>query len=111
MRFLNFFFCFLQSLLQNENNIKFWEGYLQNLNALDLNMYAEKLTVPVLVPIGNRILFRGAIKHTNEVMVSLGADYFTKCSVKQAEVLRQHRIKGPFYVIFYLFTFKFVCLI
>ncbi|CAH0724514.1 unnamed protein product, partial [Brenthis ino] len=81
------------SLLQNENYIKFWEEYLQNLNALDLNMYSEKLTVPVLVPIGNRILFRGAIKHTNEVMVSLGADYFTKCSVKQAEVLRQHRIK------------------
>lgn len=71
---------------------------------MDLNAYSDQLTVPVLVPIGNRIFFRGCIKHTNEVLVPLGADYFTKCSVKQAEILRQHRIKG-YIIIYSLFLF------
>ncbi|CAG9580982.1 unnamed protein product [Danaus chrysippus] len=82
-----------KSLHENEKNIKFWEEYLQNLNSLNFEIYSDKLSVPILVPIGNRILFRGALKHTNEVTVALGADYFAKCSIKQAEVLRQHRIK------------------
>ncbi|XP_047532405.1 unconventional prefoldin RPB5 interactor [Vanessa atalanta] len=82
-----------KSLLENEKNIQFWEDYLQNLNNLDFTVYCEKLKVPILVPIGNKILFRGDLKHTNEVTVALGADYFTKCSIKQAEILRQHRIK------------------
>lgn len=72
----------------------FWEEYVQNLNSLDFSVYSDKLTVPVLVPIGNKIFFRGSLKHTNEVTVALGADYFTKCSIKQAEILRQHRIRG-----------------
>ncbi|XP_069361221.1 uncharacterized protein [Maniola hyperantus] len=80
-------------LQESEKNIKFWEDYLQNLTSLDFNTYSDKLTVPILVPIGNKILFRGSLKHTNEVTVALGADYFTKCSTNQAEVLRQHRIK------------------
>ncbi|CAH2102969.1 unnamed protein product [Euphydryas editha] len=84
---------FKKSLIENDKNIRFWEQYLQNLEALDLSVYSEKLKVPILVPIGNRILFRGALQHTNEVTVALGADYFTKCSIKQAEVLKQHRIK------------------
>ncbi|XP_026492646.2 unconventional prefoldin RPB5 interactor [Vanessa tameamea] len=82
-----------KSLLENEKNIQFWEDYLQNLNNLDFTVYCEKLKVPILVPIGHKILFRGDLKHTNEVTVALGADYFTKCSIKQAEILRQHRIK------------------
>ncbi|KAI5631324.1 mitochondrial ribosomal death-associated protein 3 domain-containing protein [Phthorimaea operculella] len=82
-----------RSLAENEKNIRFWEDYLTNLKALDFSAYTEKLRVPVMVPIGSRILFRGELKHTNEITVALGADYFVKCSVKQAEVLRQHRIK------------------
>ncbi|XP_041975289.1 unconventional prefoldin RPB5 interactor [Aricia agestis] len=82
-----------QTIAENDKNIKFWEDYLNNLNSLDFDVYSEKLTVPVLIPIGNRILFRGNLKHTNEVTVALGADYFAKCSIKQADVLRQHRIK------------------
>lgn len=81
-----------KSLVENDRNIRFWEQYLQNLEALDFSVYSEKLKVPILVPIGNKILFRGALQHTNEVTVALGADYFAKCSVKQAEVLRQRRI-------------------
>ncbi|XP_050342270.1 unconventional prefoldin RPB5 interactor [Nymphalis io] len=82
-----------KSLFETEKNIRFWEDYLQNLNNLDFTVYSEKLKVPILVPVGNKILFRGDLKHTNEVTVALGADYFTKCSIKQAEILRQHRIK------------------
>lgn len=59
------------------------------------------MSVPILVPIGNKILFRGALKHTNEVTVALGADYFAKCSIKQAEVLRQHRINGMLIIFYY----------
>ncbi|XP_038208309.1 unconventional prefoldin RPB5 interactor-like protein [Zerene cesonia] len=84
---------FKQSLAENERNLTFWQDYLVNLKSLDFSTFSDKLKVPVLVPIGNKILFRGALKHTNEVTVALGADYFTKCSIKQAEILRLHRIK------------------
>ncbi|KAJ8735253.1 hypothetical protein PYW07_006873 [Mythimna separata] len=77
----------------NEKNLSFWEDYLQSLKNIDFSIYSDKLKVPVLVPIGSRISFRGELKHTNEVTVALGADYFVKCSVKQAEVLLQRRIK------------------
>ncbi|KAJ0182796.1 hypothetical protein K1T71_002165 [Dendrolimus kikuchii] len=82
-----------KTLEENERNLRFWEDYLLKLNSLNFNHYVDKLTVPILVPIGSRIFFRGNLKHTNEVTVSLGADYFAKCSLNQAEVLRQHRIK------------------
>lgn len=85
--------CF-QSVADNERNLHFWENYLNNLKALDFNVYADKLKVPTLVPIGSRVFFRGELKHTNEVTVALGADYFVKCSLAQAEDLKQHRIKG-----------------
>ncbi|KAL0901957.1 hypothetical protein ABMA27_007100 [Loxostege sticticalis] len=82
-----------KSVTENERNLRFWEDYLNNLKSLDFNKFAEKLTVPILVPIGSRILFRGELKHTNEITVAMGADYFAKCSIAQAEILRQHRIK------------------
>ncbi|XP_047519846.1 unconventional prefoldin RPB5 interactor 1 [Pieris napi] len=82
-----------KSLEENERNINFWEAYVDDLNSLDFSIFSDKLTVPVLVPIGNKIFFRGLLKHTNEVTVSLGADYFAKCSIKQAEIIKQHRIK------------------
>lgn len=87
-------FIFVQSMTANERNIRFWENYIQNLKSIDFNTFSDKLKVPALVPIGSRILFRGELRHTNEVTVALGADYFVKCSLKQAEILRQHRIKG-----------------
>lgn len=83
-----------QSLEENERNLKFWQAYNDDLQALDFSVFSEKLTVPVLVPLGNKILFRGYLKHTNEVTVSLGSDYFVKCSIKQADILKQHRVIG-----------------
>ncbi|XP_028160982.1 unconventional prefoldin RPB5 interactor-like protein [Ostrinia furnacalis] len=84
---------YTKSVSENERNLGFWEDYLKKLKSLDFNQYAEKLTVPILVPVGNRILFRGELKHTNEVTVAMGANYFAKCSIAQAEILKQHRIK------------------
>lgn len=89
-------FISLQTLAGNKRNISFWENYIQNLKSIDFNTFSDKLKVPTLVPIGSRILFRGELRHTNEVTVALGADYFVKCSIKQAEILRQHRIKGEY---------------
>lgn len=84
----------VQKLEQNERSIRFWDNYIQNLKSVDLTTFSDKLKVPVLVPIGGRMFFRGELIHTNEVTVSLGADYFVKCSLKQAEILRQHRLTG-----------------
>ncbi|XP_063616993.1 unconventional prefoldin RPB5 interactor-like protein [Cydia splendana] len=84
---------YYKSLAKNEENLRFWENYLHTLRTLDFNVYADKLKVPALVPVGSKVFFRGVLKHTNEVTVALGADYFVKCSLSQAEVLRQHRIK------------------
>lgn len=89
-------FYLFQSVADNERNLRFWEDYLSNLKKLDFSVYADKLKVPTLVPIGSRVFFRGELKHTSEVTVALGSDYFVKCSITQAEVLRQHRIKGIF---------------
>ncbi|CAH2049905.1 unnamed protein product, partial [Iphiclides podalirius] len=82
-----------KKLAENEGKIRFWEDYLKNLKTLDFTIFSNNLTVPILVPIGSRIFFRGALKHTNEFTVSLGTDYFAKCSSQQAEILRQHRIQ------------------
>ncbi|CAK1601605.1 unnamed protein product [Parnassius mnemosyne] len=82
-----------KKLAENEGKLRFWEDYLKSLKALDFSQFSDKLTVPILVPVGSRIFFRGYLKHTNEVTVALGADYFTKCSLQQGEILRQHRIK------------------
>ncbi|XP_063549014.1 unconventional prefoldin RPB5 interactor-like protein [Cydia strobilella] len=84
---------YYKSLTRNEENLRFWENYLHTLRTLDFSVYADKLKVPALVPVGSKVFFRGVLKHTNEVTVALGADYFVKCSLSQAEVLRQHRIK------------------
>ncbi|CAB3239581.1 unnamed protein product [Arctia plantaginis] len=84
---------YYKSVTENERNLQFWDEYLQNLKSLNFNEYRDKLKVPVLVPIGSRILFKGELKHTNEITVALGADYFAKCSLAQAEILRQHRIR------------------
>ncbi|CAK1544388.1 unnamed protein product [Leptosia nina] len=82
-----------QSLAQNNHNVSFWQDYLNQLNTLNFTSFNDKLKVPILVPLGNKILFKGILKHTNEVIVSLGSDYFAKCSIKQAEILRQNRVK------------------
>ncbi|CAG4950468.1 unnamed protein product [Parnassius apollo] len=82
-----------KKLTENEGKLRFWEDYLKSLKALDFSQFSDKLAVPILVPVGSRIFFRGYLKHTNEVTVALGADYFTKCSLQQGEILRQHRIK------------------
>ncbi|KAI8438014.1 hypothetical protein MSG28_010670 [Choristoneura fumiferana] len=63
-----------QSLAKNEEALRFWENYLQNLKSLDFSLYANKLKVPALIPIGSKILFRGEVKHTNEVTVALDAE-------------------------------------
>ncbi|XP_061708329.1 unconventional prefoldin RPB5 interactor-like protein [Cydia pomonella] len=84
---------YYKSLAKNEENLRFWENYLHTLRTLNFSVYADKLKVPALVPVGSKVFFRGVLKHTNEVTVALGADYFVKCSLSQAEVLRQHRIK------------------
>ncbi|KPJ12178.1 Unconventional prefoldin RPB5 interactor [Papilio machaon] len=82
-----------KKLQENGELIRFWEDHIKALNDVQFKLYSDKLKVPVLVPIGSRILFRGELKHTNEVTTSLGMGYFTKCSTEQAEILRQHRIK------------------
>ncbi|XP_013175889.1 PREDICTED: unconventional prefoldin RPB5 interactor-like [Papilio xuthus] len=82
-----------RKLQENNEQIRFWEDHIKALNDVQFKLYSDKLKVPVLVPIGSRILFRGELKHTNEVTTSLGMGYFAKCSTEQAEILRQHRIK------------------
>ncbi|KOB65765.1 Unconventional prefoldin RPB5 interactor [Operophtera brumata] len=96
MSFINS--LYQKSVADNQRNLHFWEDYLNNLRALNFSVYADKLKVPIIVPIGSRVFFRGELKHTNEVTVALGADYFVKCSLTQAEVLRQHRIKEKEYL-------------
>lgn len=45
------------------------------------------------MPFGSLAFMPGKLVHTNELMVLLGENWFTKCSAKQAQTLVEHRKK------------------
>lgn len=54
-------------------------------------MFAKKLSVEVMVPIGKKALMPGELIHTNEVLVGHYQGYFSACSAFKAEEICQHR--------------------
>lgn len=58
-----------------------------------LQTLVHELTLNCMVPLGKRALMKGKLKHTNEILVCIGAGYFVKYSAKQAIELCNRRIK------------------
>lgn len=86
----------IEALINNQKQTVKWESYKKDISEVSerLKLFLLKLNVPVLVPIGNKALFRGKLVHTNDIMISLGDGYFVKGSVDQAlDVISRRLVK------------------
>ena len=46
-----------------------------------------------MVPVGKKAFIRGTLQHTNDIIISLGSNYFSLVSNHQAnDILRQRKI-------------------
>lgn len=54
----------------------------------------EKLKHDIMVPIGKLALMKGKLIHTNEILVSLGDNWFAKLSAAEAAKFCERRVKG-----------------
>lgn len=84
----------LQKLEQNGRQIKTLSDYKKRHEKVieGLQVYPLSVSENCMVPIGKRALMKGKLTHTNEILVSLGADYFAKYSAPQAISLCKRRI-------------------
>ena len=58
-----------------------------------LSTITDKVSHEVFVPMGRLAFFPGRVKHTNEIMVLLGENWFVERSAKQAQEIVQRRLK------------------
>jgi len=71
-----------------------WKEYKDNHKKIieGLQIYPLSVSENCMIPIGKRALMKGKLIHTNEILVSLGCDYFAKYSASQAIALCNRRI-------------------
>ncbi|XP_077293042.1 unconventional prefoldin RPB5 interactor [Arctopsyche grandis] len=83
-----------KAISESEKNVEFYENQKKNYEELSKNLvsYNESLSPSIMVPICNRVLMKGNLIHTNEILVSLGCDYFVKTSSKDAQKICNRRI-------------------
>uniref|UniRef100_A0A8D8LH29 Unconventional prefoldin RPB5 interactor n=1 Tax=Cacopsylla melanoneura TaxID=428564 RepID=A0A8D8LH29_9HEMI len=75
-----------QALEINESSVSTWMGYKTDLEDVKKNLinYSEKLTVPIMIPLCSKAMIPGKLVHTNQVLVGLGDNWFSKVSTKHA---------------------------
>lgn len=56
-------------------------------------MFAKRLSVDVMVPIGKKAFMAGHLIHTNEVLVGHYQGYFSQCTTFKAKEICELRIK------------------
>ncbi|XP_054164831.1 unconventional prefoldin RPB5 interactor-like [Oppia nitens] len=81
-----------------DQKIQQWNKFLKDYEALDnrLTTITDRTTHEVMVPIaGSDLAFMpGFIKHTNEILVLLGDNYFVERSAKQAKEIVSRRLQS-----------------
>ncbi|KAH8402122.1 hypothetical protein KR009_009978, partial [Drosophila setifemur] len=84
-----------QALERNASETRRWQAYKgDNDSAIqNLEMFARKLSVEVMVPIGRKALMPGELIHTNELLVGHYEGYFSACSAHKAQEICRHRLK------------------
>jgi unconventional prefoldin RPB5 interactor 1 len=84
-----------QALRQCRMDIDRWAKYKADYEAVQARLVElpEKYAYDVMVPLGNQALMPGQIIHTNEVLVSLGDNWFAHCSAKQSVDIITRRLK------------------
>uniref|UniRef100_A0A1B6C309 Unconventional prefoldin RPB5 interactor n=1 Tax=Clastoptera arizonana TaxID=38151 RepID=A0A1B6C309_9HEMI len=84
-----------EELIKNEQQTIHWKTYKKELEDVDARLlsFRDQLTHPIMVPVGKKAFMKGTLDHTNEILVSLGDDWFVKKSAKESSELCQRRIK------------------
>lgn len=77
-----------------ESRIQHWKKVSGDYEALKdrLTTLPDQLSYDIMVPFGPLAFMPGKLVHTNEVMVLLGDNWFSKCSAKQAQKIVDHRM-------------------
>jgi unconventional prefoldin RPB5 interactor 1 len=82
---------------KNQEETVKWTNYLEDYTQLDKNMkeFQKHMEVDIMVPVvNNKALMPGKLYHTGEVMISHGANIFSKCTTYQAIKICDHRLKA-----------------
>ena len=74
-----------------------------------LKTLADKISHDVMVPLGKLAYVPGRLKHTNEILVLLGENWFAECSAKQSGEIIKRRVASRFifHELLFLAIFKF----
>lgn len=85
----------LQSFQDNEQQLRLWMNYRDKHKEIigGLQTLALDLSMNCIVPLGRRALMKGKLNHTNEILVCIGDEYFSKYSTPQAVALCNRRMK------------------
>ena len=86
---------FLQEAESCKQRLKQWTKFRGDYLTLKsrLTELPNKVSHQVMVPFGPRAFFPGHLKHTNEIMVLLGDNWFVEQSAKQASAIVDRRLK------------------
>ncbi|XP_016947317.1 unconventional prefoldin RPB5 interactor-like protein [Drosophila biarmipes] len=85
----------LQALDKNAGETERWQAFKSDNESTirNLELFAQKLSVEVMVPIGRKALMPGELIHTNELLVGHYEGYFSACSAHKAKEICRHRLK------------------
>lgn len=84
-----------QALDKNAVETERWLTYKSDNESTieNLDLFSQKLSVEILVPIGKKAFMPGELIHTNELMVGHYEGYFSACSAHKAKEICRHRLK------------------
>ncbi|XP_017015321.2 unconventional prefoldin RPB5 interactor-like protein [Drosophila takahashii] len=85
----------LQALDKNAGETERWQAFKRDNESTirNLDLFAQKLSVEVMVPIGRKALMPGELIHTNELLVGHYEGYFSACSAHKAKEICRHRLR------------------
>ena len=85
-----------ESLRERTDEVERLRGTLAEYEELQstLRTLPERVEHEVMVPLGKLALFPGQLRHTNEIMVLLGDNYFALRSASQAAAITERRAEA-----------------
>ncbi|XP_017027659.1 unconventional prefoldin RPB5 interactor-like protein [Drosophila kikkawai] len=84
-----------QAIDKNAYHTERWQAFKSDNESTirNLDLFSQKLSVDIMVPIGKKALMPGELIHTNELLVGHYEGYFSACSAHKAKEICRHRIK------------------
>ncbi|XP_064641426.1 unconventional prefoldin RPB5 interactor-like [Lineus longissimus] len=86
----------INALKNTEEALEKWDKFHNDYTALQdrLKTLPDKVTHEVMVPFGPMAFMPGQLRHTNEILVLLGDNWFVERSAKQACEIVERRLKA-----------------